>query len=385
MKFRPSLITLAALAYLLVLPTSSTSAGKPEDDLAAIIKGFYAKSFATDWRGIETLPAIQWARLPPTLLQNCLADGGCFTREGRTTIGGRNITVVATGAREIVSNLYLRNAAAPFGEAALLAALGGLSVSADLVRCPIPGTAGGTNWYRLKSSAIRPGILAVQTSCSGRPCEGFVLSQSEDLPSLQPAQLKLYSEQCSGPPAERKPVATVLPHEALAGTLAALIPLASGPPLFDWTTLRALNAPISWISTAPQKMDNTFKNDANPFAQSASLLLSGRKFSVLATGSETHAKVIHIDELNSHPRGEHLLGIIYSRGLTVQLVRCGPVYTESTNNWYSIKSARTHPVMLRQSIRYDGNQVQDGYELRLGNALPERDPRDRDPGVAGCR
>jgi hypothetical protein len=41
--------------------------------------------------------------------------------------------------------------------------------------------------------------------------------------------------------------------------------------------------------------------------------------------------------------------------------------------------------MLRQSIRYDGERVQDTYELRLDNSLPPREARDRDPGVQGCR
>ena len=40
--------------------------------------------------------------------------------------------------------------------------------------------------------------------------------------------------------------------------------------------------------------------------------------------------------------------------------------------------------MIRQSIRYDGNQVQDAYELRLDGSLPKGDPRDRNPGVGGC-
>jgi hypothetical protein len=40
--------------------------------------------------------------------------------------------------------------------------------------------------------------------------------------------------------------------------------------------------------------------------------------------------------------------------------------------------------MLRQSIRYEGNQVQDSYELRLDASLPARDARDRDPGMGGC-
>lgn len=370
---------------VLLLSAFVHAAGSPEDDLAAVIKAFYGKSFAADWQGIEALPGVQWAPLPPTMLQNCLPDGGCFTRQGKATIGGRNLIVLATGARQIVSNLYLRNATAPFGEVTVLAALKALSLTADLARCPFPGATGGTNWYRLNSAATNPGILSIQTSCNGRPCEGFVLTQGEELPALQPAQLKLYSERCSASPAERKAVSTSLPHEALAQTIAALIPPAAGPVLRDWKALAALPSQITWPANAPMKMDLTFKNDPNTFGQSAGLTLAGRKFSVLAGGSAAQPTTIYIDELGMHPRGEHLLGVLYKQGLAVQLVRCGPVYTESTNNWYSLKSAGTHPVMLLQSIRYDGNQVQDGYELRLDNTLPKRDPRDRDPGVAGCK
>jgi hypothetical protein len=292
---------------------------------------------------------------------------------------------MATGARTIVSNLYLRNATAPFGEASVLAALKAINLTADLARCPVQGTAGGTNWYRLKSSATKPGILSVQTSCNGRPCEGFVLTHGEELPGLQPAQLKLYSEQCGAPPAERKAVSNVLPVDSLAQTLAAFIPPATGPVLSDWKALAALPTQVKWPVTAPQKMNLSFKNDPNPFGQSAELALPGRKFSVLASGSQTQPLAIYLDEQGMHPRGEHVLGVLYKLGLAVQTVRCGPVYTESTNNWYSLKSARTHPVMLQQSIRYEGNQVRDVYELRLDNTLPKRDPRDRDPGVGGCR
>jgi hypothetical protein len=42
-------------------------------------------------------------------------------------------------------------------------------------------------------------------------------------------------------------------------------------------------------------------------------------------------------------------------------------------------------VMLLRSIRIDGKQLQDGYAIRLDNTLPKRDPRDRDPGVSGCK
>lgn len=380
----PRHVILAATSVLfLTIPASPAS--KPEDELASTIKAFYSKTLVADWSGIEKIPSVQWAPLPPTSLQNCLPDSSCFTRAGKALVGGRNLMVMATGARTMVNNLYLRNATAPFGEGAVLVALKEAGFTTELARCPVQGTAGGTNWYRLKSGTMNAGVLSIQTSCNGRPCEGFVLTQGTDLPQLQPAQLKMYSEQCSGTPAERKAVASGLPHEAFADVILALIPASTAPVLSDWTALRGLNTSIQWPSTAPQKMNLSYKLDPNPYALSAELALPGRKFSVLASGAATQPSVVHFDENGMHPRGEHLLGVIYSKGLQVQLVRCGPVYTGSTNNWYSLKSAKTHPVMLQQSIRYEGNQVQDTYQLRLDNTLPARDPRDRDPGVAGCR
>jgi hypothetical protein len=380
----PRRIVSAARIALCLSPVAY-AAGKPEDEMAAAIRQFYSKAFVLDWTGIEKLAGFQWAALPPTALQKCLPDGGCFTRTGKAVVGGRNIGVVATGARTMVNNLYLRNTGVPFGETVVLAALKEAGLTAELSRCPAEGAGGGTNWYRLKGTTVNAGVLSVQTSCNGRPCEGFVLTVGTDLPQLQPAQLKLYSEECSTPPAERKPVATGLPHEALADVIVALIPPVSGPVLSDWKALAALNTPIKWASAAPQKMNLSYKLDPNPYAQSAELTVSGRKFSLLASGSLAQPLVIHFDENGMHARGEHLFGVIYSKGFQVQLVRCGPIYTGSTNNWYSVKSSKSHSVMLQQSIRYEGNQVQDTYQLRLDNSLPPRDPRDRDPGVSGCR
>ncbi len=110
-----------------------------------------------------------------------------------------------------------------------------------------------------------------------------------------------------------------------------------------------------------------------------------REFSVLGSGSPTQVKTIYFDENGMHARGEDVLGWLRSHGFTVRLARCGPVYTESTNNWYSLTSAATHPVMLEQSLRLDGSRIQDAYALRLDNTLPVRDARDREPGVNGCK
>jgi hypothetical protein len=298
-------------------------------------------------------------------------------------VGGRNLTVVATGARTMVFHVYFRNAAAPMGEPAVLAALKLAGMTADLARCPIKSGAGGTNWYRLKGAKLSTGILSIQPATTGRPTEGFVLSQGEDLPALQPSQLALYSEQCAAN-AERKPVATSKPHEQLAETLVSLLVPAAGPALYDWKALAGLPAVITWNPVGPKPADLSFKKDLSPLMQSGDATYAGRKFSLMASGTPSQVKRIYFDEMGMHPRGEHLLGVVYEKGIAVRLVRCGPVYTESTNNWYSLTSSRTRPAMVLQSIRYDGTQVQDAYELRLDGSLPARDSRDRDPGVNGC-
>ncbi|HSE51964.1 MAG TPA: hypothetical protein VLB00_07225 [Gemmatimonadales bacterium] len=371
--------TLAALALL----AGIQSPVKPEEEFAGIISAFLSREFVTDWRGIEKLPGVTWAALPPVELKTCLPEGGCYTRQGTVSIGGRNLMVVATGARTIVSHLFVRNPNAPLGETAVLGALRNAGLVTELVRCPLRTGAGGTNWHSVKGEKIESSHLSVQSSCNGRACEGFVLSRSDKLPPLQPAQLALYSEKCSAG-SERTPVSTTLPQVALAAAIKGLIPPASGPGGYDWKTLAALRAGIRWSGDGPRPMNLSFKNDPNPVSQSGSLTLAGREFSVLASGTPAQAKVIYLDETGLHPKGEHVLGALYQTGLAVKVVRCGPVYTESTHIWYSVTSSATGPVMVLQSIRHDGNSVQDGYALRLDGTLPARDPRDRNPGTSGC-
>jgi hypothetical protein len=368
----------------LCLLSAAYATSSPEDELVATVKMVLGKSFNTDWDGLEQLPKIKWAPLPPTMLQNCLPDGGCFTRQGATTIGGRNLMVIATGARTIVSNLYFRNMTASFGEAAVVAALKHAGFSTELARCPVKTGMGGTNWYRLKSTSTNPGYLSIQSSCNGRPCEGFTLTQGEDLPRLQPNQLRLYSEQCSGAASDRSPVSTVMPHEQLAQMFVALLPPATGPALYDWKTMPNLASNAKWFGE-PKKGDLSYKGDPNPWMLTGTARFSGREFSLLASGSPAQVKAVYFDESGMHPRGEDLLGVLRAKGYDVRLTRCSPVYTESTNNWYSVTGAKSRPVMLRQSLGYDSKQVSESYELRLDATLPKWDPRDRDPGVGGCK
>lgn len=355
----------------------------PEAELAGIVRAYLAMSLPASWESLDRLPAIRWAPLPAASLQNCLPDGGCFTRQGTAIVGGRNLTIIATGARTMVLNIFLRNAGAPLGEPAVVAALKQAGLGAELARCPVRGSAGSTNWYRLKGANLASGFLSIQAGRAGRPNEGFVLSHGEELPALQPNQLALYSMQCA-PGATQAPVSTQKPHEVLAQTLVTLLAPAGGPALYDWKALVALSTEIAWDSAGPMRVDYSALGDANPVSVGGSVTYAGRRFSVRASGTATQVKAIYVEEGGLHPKGEHLLGVVYEKGIAVQLARCGPVYTESTNNWYGLSSSRTRPTMILQSIRYEGNNVQDSYVLRLDGTLPTRDPRDRNPGTNGC-
>jgi hypothetical protein len=376
-------VVIATVGLLGTLSIAQT-AGTPEASLASIVKTFLASNYDTDWSGLEKLPGIKWAPLPPMMLQNCLPDGGCFTRQGTASIGGQSMSVLATGARTIVSHVYLRNAGAAVGEAPVMAAVKQAGFTAELARCPVPGTIGGTDWYRLKGSGSQPGYVAIQSSCNGKSCEGFTLSNGTDLPALQPNQLRLYSEQCSAGASARKAVSTAMPQDELAQTLATLIPPASGPAFYDWKSVESLVPKAKW-QPGPKSFAPPTRDEPYNYSRSAQLVLAQREFSLLASGVQTQVKDITVDEIGMHPKGEDVLGLLRGQGFGVQLARCGPVYTESTNNWYAVTSSKTRPVMLKQSIRSEGKQGQDAYELRMDNTLPKRDPRDRDPGVGGCR
>jgi len=87
-----SAATVAVCIALSVPVLPAVAAGQPEDELAATVRQVLGKTFVPDWQGIEALKSVDWAPLPPRMLQNCLPDGGCFARQGTAHIGGRHVT-----------------------------------------------------------------------------------------------------------------------------------------------------------------------------------------------------------------------------------------------------------------------------------------------------
>ncbi len=186
---RNSFFSAAVVILMSFSQASLAHAAAPEEQLIEAVKVALGKNFNTDWSGLDALPGIKWAPLPPTSLQNCLPDGGCYARQGVAKFGDHSLTVIASGARTFVTNIYFRGTAKAMGETNVLDALKQAGFAPELARCPVKGTIGGTNWYRLQSASANPGVLSVQSSCNGKPCEGFQLTLGADLPQLQPRQV----------------------------------------------------------------------------------------------------------------------------------------------------------------------------------------------------
>jgi hypothetical protein len=132
-------------------------------------------------------------------------------------------------------------------------------------------------------------------------------------------------------------------------------------------------------------VDRAILGDPNPYSQSGSATYASRQYHVVASGTRAQVLMIQFEEARLHPAGENVLGALRAIGFMVRLARCGPVYTESTVNYYRVSSSGTRPIVLKQSIRRDGNQFQDSYDLRVDDTLPQRDSRDRDPGSSRCQ
>ncbi len=377
----------AALAVLVIMCASAcaAAAGKPADELASVIKSLMANS--ADWRSIEQVKEIKWEPLPPNMLESCLPDGGCFSRNGALSPGGEPMTIMASGARTMVGDFYIKNSGAPIGETALIAALGKAGLAPTLARCPIhpDDSAHNSKWWHVKSGEDE-GFVSLTPSAGGKP-ETIGLSVGPNLTPLDPSEIREYSEQCEGGKAGA-PVAALLPHEAIAQMIVSLIP-AAGSNGYDWASLRARLPNVTWNGAAPVKFDaSMIYDDPNPMMlASRTFTLSERNLYVHAHGTEARVNTVHIEENGEHPKGEGalLLKQFGSDGLAVSLARCGKVYTQSKLTYYRLMSAKTAPVYLLLSERFDGDREQSNYVLYVDDKLPPLKPGEADAGTGSCR
>ena len=79
---RLSFLSVAVAILISFCQGSSAHAARREEQLVEAVKVALGKNFITDWSGLDALPGIKWAPLPPASLQRCLPDGGCYVRQG---------------------------------------------------------------------------------------------------------------------------------------------------------------------------------------------------------------------------------------------------------------------------------------------------------------
>jgi hypothetical protein len=112
---RKSFFSAVIVILMAFCQPSSAHAAAPEEQFIEDVKVALGKNFNTDWNGLDSLPGIKWAPLPPQSLQNCLPDGGCYARQGVARFGDHSMNVIASGARTFVTNIYFRSTARAMG------------------------------------------------------------------------------------------------------------------------------------------------------------------------------------------------------------------------------------------------------------------------------
>jgi hypothetical protein len=391
MRVMRSVAAIVASLVLIGFGGAALAAGKAGDDVAGLIKSLMTHGGA-DWDSIDDVKAITWKPLPTTMLQDCLPDGGCFTRSGSAKIGGQPVTLLATGARTMVFNFYIKNSGPHVGEAALVAALKGAGLGPVLARCPLkPNDAEhNSKWWRVKNGEAK-GFVSLTYSCGAKRCEGVGYSAGADLSKLDPGELAMYSEQCAASVATGQAVSAALPHQAIAKLIATTIPAANEAQLYSWDVLRLRVPGFAWNKGAlwPHDPAKSYDDDPNHWMLSGAgmLSLATRDFSMLATGDKTNVRLLRMEEGGSHPKGEDvkLLQALRDDGFQVALARCGKVYTEQKLTWYKLTSSKTRDAYLLIDTGNEGKREHTRYRIYLDGQLPPLKQGETNAGSGRCR
>jgi hypothetical protein len=365
---------LAVLAgAILALAGGPANAQAPEDRLAQVMSALMLPAGSQytfrDWSALDAVKAVRWQPLPPKMLNDALSDGSYFTRGGVTDLGGRRADVTATGARTMVTNVYFRNAGAPLGEAAVLAALKRAGLGSDLARCPIKGSAtAGNKWWQIKGAGREAAWLRLRTSCEGAKCEEFGLLLGAKLPSLTPQESRLYTDRCA--PGAAAAAARAPWDEQLASLFAALIPQQGAA--VDWKALDRVTA-VRWQPLPPRESKQPPFDDGSQLYRPGELDLGGRVLQVNATGTRERVLNVYLQDQATHADRGDALRALWSKGYAVQLARCGKAYQLSSQTWYRVNKAGAAPVAIRRGIRCDTPacpKADEDYRLAFTDTLP---------------
>jgi hypothetical protein len=370
-RTRVAMRSLAVVCFIVSSDAQAAGESLARSIVAMMMPAGTESSFA-DWHDLEAVEDIRWEALPPNMLDDGLPDGSYFTRRGLANLDGRPVGVVATGARTMVMNVYFRNVGAPQGDAIAFEALKHMGYTAELVRCPVKGAVAADRWWRISGPGKRPAVLQTQTSCNGKPCEGYALLLDGTLPSLLPQQRGQYTDRCAG--AEAGAAMPPLPpwDQQLASLFAAWIP-RRGAQSLDW---QALDKTVGarWQPLPPRESAQPWKEgDSNHFMRSGEVDLGGRVLMASATGNRDGATNFYLEDQHTQATRGDVLKALQRNGYVVQLLRCGKMYARSSRNWYRVTGSDAQPAVLDYGLRCDSDacpKAQELYGLSLTGSLP---------------
>jgi hypothetical protein len=170
--------------------------------------------------------------------------------------------------------------------------------------------------------------------------------------------------------------AEVKPADQLVKVLSTmLLPANVDYSYNDWRDLEKSKT-ITWAPLPPQ-MHSTVLADGSYFSRRGTAVVGGRKLDVLATGARTMVVNFHFRN-DAEPFGEDAVRDAFKRqGFTLELVRCPSKQSPAASMaWHKLSGPKKRTAFL-QTRKMCGKKACEGFDLLLGEQLPEMTPRER--------
>jgi len=152
-----------------------------------------------DWDSLDAVKGVTWTPLPPRDVKDCVPDG-CYRRDGKGIVSGRNMELTATGARTMVQSIYLVNRGELIGVPNVRRALVRRGYSISAVRCPVkPSSEAPITWYSITSANTQPAVFMTRDICGAAGCEVYGLLLEERPPEMTQKDRSLYTDHCPTP------------------------------------------------------------------------------------------------------------------------------------------------------------------------------------------
>jgi len=376
------------VAAFALVASGAVAADRGAGELAQLIKPLLLPPSADpsggSWEELDANRAIRWGA-GPVMLNRPSPDGNYFARPGQATVAGRPLGIIAAGARSMVFSYYFRDPAPPPPAAEVTAAFGQAGYRIAPVRCAkVSGAPAPKQWYRLILPRRNPAFLYVGPLQSGGG--GYTLYLT-DLPAMTQTEAAAYTDTCpaTAAPGGRaaNPASAATGQDGIATAIETLLRPAGAPAPLPWPSLATLPA-IKWHALPPTRMTSPWTDsgqDLNPRLLEGEFRTATTRMTAIATGDARGASRVYLREGRNLPRGA-VFARLARDGYALTPLRCGKVYTETSQAWFRISGPGKAPAVLYRAHHRTDGVLSEDYGLWLDNVLPKAEPG-QTPAAAG--